>query len=62
MMSESTSRKRPSPAPDCFYLGGMVHLGAGSCDCRIGGFGEPYCIMMHRLPCPEDCPDRKPKG
>lgn len=48
-----------SMTPDCFYLSGMVHLAPGGSDHRIGGFGEPYCIMMRRLPCPEDCPDRK---
>ena len=47
---------------DCFYLGGMVPMAPDGCGCRIGGLGEPYCIMMRRLPCPENCPDRKSKG
>ena len=51
----------PMPA-DCFYLGGMVPVAPDGCGCRIGGLGESYCIMMRRLPCPENCPDRKSKG
>jgi hypothetical protein len=47
---------------DCFYLGGMMQMVPDGCGCRIGGFGEAYCVLMHRLPCPEDCPDRKAKG
>jgi hypothetical protein len=48
--------------PDCFYLGGLVQMVSRGSEFRIGGFGEPYCIMMRRLPCPGDCPDRKSKG
>lgn len=48
--------------PECRYLGGMVHLVPASYGCRIGGFGEPYCILMRSLPCPENCTDRKVKG
>jgi hypothetical protein len=47
---------------DCFYLGCMIPMAPEGCDCRIVGFGEAYCIMMRRLPCPEDCPDRKARG
>jgi hypothetical protein len=51
-----------SMSGDCLYLGGMVRMVPDGCSCRIGGFGEPYCIMMRRLPCPKDCPDRKARG
>ena len=46
-------------SPDCVYLGKMVHLAPDVSGFRIGGFGEPYCILMAHLPCPEKCPDRK---
>lgn len=46
---------------DCFYLGSMIPMAPENCGSRIGGIGELYCIMMRRLPCPENCPDRKAK-
>jgi hypothetical protein len=24
--------------------------------------GEEFCVLMHRVPCPEDCPDRREKN
>ena len=47
---------------DCLYLGGMVRLIPDANNNRISGFGEPYCILMNCLPCPENCPDKKVKG
>ena len=61
-MDDYTAQKGLPEAPDCFFLGGKVHLAAGGRGHRLGGIGEPYCIMMHTLPCTEECPDRRVRG
>jgi hypothetical protein len=47
---------------ECRYLAGMVHLPPGGSGHRIDGFCEPYCLLLHRLPCSQDCLDRNQKG
>jgi len=44
--------------PDCFYLGGYVPMVPNDFGYRFTGFGEPFCVMMHSLPCSGNCPDR----
>jgi hypothetical protein len=67
MAGEFIARERSSHedtgtlTTDCRYLGGMVPMVPEGSGCRISGFGETYCILMNRLPCPENCPDRKTK-
>ncbi|MDD1665465.1 MAG: hypothetical protein LUQ32_08905 [Methanomicrobiales archaeon] len=67
MTREFIPKKRDSfreelMTPGCFYLGGKVPIIPDDYGYRLTGFGEPFCIMMHRLPCSENCPDRKLKG
>ena len=46
---------------DCRYLGTVVNMNHGATGYRIDGFGELYCILMNKVPCPPDCPDWKIK-
>ena len=62
MMKEFRSKTMDSfRAADCFYLGGKIPVVSSDYNYRLTGLGESFCVLMHSLPCSENCPDKKPK-